>query len=579
MTLIWSTALALAATPHADDSQAWQLPLGILLLGLLAGFLLLQRETEADASIDEEAREIDLGATRDEVVEALKQLEVEKPKMDPGQYEVERQQLLARGAKALQELDEDPETAGREEEMAPAKPGAKSAAPQGDAPMADGPLAIWNQLAPEWRGAISALTVVAVIGGFVYFADANSRTRGENDSITGGDIVSRNNAPPEGLEQAPPQIVAQIEALETQLKENTEDLSVLNQLTQLYLSASVPEQAMNYNTQVRTLDPKNKEGRAYLGVLRFMMGMGDKAIASFDEVLSEDPDHREANFYRGLILMELGRFEEAVGSLQKANELMPGNPNLARALEDAKRLADGKPPAAPTGEERIVSGTLDIDPAARATIQGSEVVFVSVKDPNQAGPPVAAIKMRAQFPAPFQITTADIRAMAGSTQVPDDLSLTVRVDLDGNAMTREKAPMVVVGGLKKGAEGVKAVLSMDGAPAPEAPAVAAGDTLVSGTATLAPGESAEGTLFISARPIAGGPPVAAKRVPGASFPYAFSLTKADVIPMMAGRPLPSEFIVKVHIDRDGNVSTQEDGPAAVLPTVKYGTTGVKVTLE
>ncbi|MEO0601809.1 MAG: hypothetical protein AAF211_10250, partial [Myxococcota bacterium] len=101
----------------------------------------------------------------------------------------------------------------------------------------------------------------------------------------------------------------------------------------------------------------------------------------------------------------------------------------------------------------------------------------------------------------------------------------------------------------------------------------------SGTLTLAPGADTSGVLFVSLRPVTGGPPVAAKPIRAPSFPLTFELTKQDMIPMMAGRPLPAELILKAHIDRDGNASTKEDGPAVVMPSVKVGSTGLQLRLE
>jgi len=573
--LTWAD-LAWAATPHGSEAQDFTTPAAVLVAGLVVGYVFLSRATESDASIDEESREIDLGATRDEVLEALRQLEVERPKMSAEDYEHERQQLLARGASALRELDD---------EDGDGEPAADRAATPAREPASSPIGGVWESLAPEWRGAIAALSAVAVVALLFFGLQGDTRERREGDSITGGDIVSNNNAAPQGLEGANPQLVAQIKALETQLKENPNDVQTLNELTQLYLSAGVPEQAFQYNNQVRELAPDDRDARAYLGVLRMMMGMGDRAIEAFDGVLAEDPDHLLATFYKGLVLLELRRFDEAVAAFERAMELDPGNPKLAQAAEQAKAMASGEPPPMPSGGELIVRGTLDIDPAAKATLRGNEVVFASVKDPSKAGPPVAAIKLPASFPAPFQITTADMRAMGAGTVVPDQLSLTVRVDIDGNAMTREKAPMAVVNGLSKGADGVGVKLTLDGAPvegAPMAPPSAGGggETLVSGTVTLAPGQDASGILYVSLRPAGGGgPPVAAKRFQAPRFPLQFVLTKADIIPMMAGRPVPAQLTLKAHIDRDGNVSTKEDGPAAELASVERGATGVQLRLE
>ncbi|MEM6928839.1 MAG: tetratricopeptide repeat protein, partial [Myxococcota bacterium] len=538
------------------------------------------RYTETDTSIDEEAREIDLGATRDEVVEALRQLEVEKSKMDPGQYEIERQQLLARGAKALRELDDEASAEEERDEPAPARPA--------DEPVAspsEGLAGLWHQLAPEWRGALTALGAVAVVGLLFMGLRSDTRERREGDPITGSDIVTSGNQRPAGLERANPQIVAQIEALEIQLQEDSQNVITLNGLTQLYLSANVPEKAMEYNTSVLEVDPKNKDGRAYRGVLRMMMGMGDKAVEAFDEVLAEDGQHLLSLFYKGLVLLELRRFDEAVGAFEAALAVDPNNPNLARALADAKGFASGKPPPGPAPAadgELIVRGTLDIDPALRSTVPSNAVLFASVRGPSGQGAPVAAIKLAPRFPQPFQISTADMRAMGGGANaVPDQLTLTIRVDLDGNAMTREDAPKAVVTGIRRGADGLTVTLTSDGAASASPPAAAAGggETLAAGTLTLAPGADTSGVLFVSLRPVTGGPPVAAKQIRAPSFPLTFELTKRDMIPMMAGRPLPGELILKAHIDRDGNAGTKEDGPAAVMPSVKVGTTDLQLRLE
>ncbi len=583
--LIWATA-AWAANPHGGADQDWLTPLAVLVLGVVFGYVFLARQVESDASIDEEAREIDLSATRDEVVEALRQLEVEKSKMDPGQYEVERQQLLARGAQALRELEDDVDGEGDAPAEAPAEStaGAPPAADKASPPA--GVMAFWDALAPEWRGALTALTAVAVVGLLYIGLQSDTRERREGDPITGSDIVTQDNTAPEGLEGAPPQIRAQVEAFETQLQENPQDLSTLNTLTQLYLSANVPGPAMEYNNQVLEIDPKNKDGRAYRGVLRMMIGMGDKAIDSFDEVLADDPNHLLSLFYKGLVLMEFRRFDEAVTALEAAIAQDPNNPNLTRVLADAKALADGKSPGAPPppSGDLIVRGTIDIDPAARGTLLGNEVVFVSVKGPDNAGPPVAAIKVPARFPGPFQITTADMRAMGGgATAVPDQLTLTVRIDLDGNAMTKEDAPLSVVRGVRRGAEGLQVTLTRDGSPAQAAapaPAASGGGVLAEGTVALAPGRDASGVLFVSLRSAAGGgPPIAAKRFPNPTFPISFRITKQDMLPMWSRRPLPDQLILKAHVDRDGNAGTQEDGPAAVAPPIAPGATGLSLTLE
>ena len=111
----------------------------------------------------------------------------------------------------------------------------------------------------------------------------------------------------------------------------------------------------------------------------------------------------------------------------------------------------------------IVEGTSAIDPASPAIPPGA-TLFWSVREPGRPGPPVAADRAAAGFtlPMPFSLTTAQIRAMPGaSTTLPATVDLTVRVDGDGNAMTREPGlPAAVVTGLPVGTTGVQVLLTV-----------------------------------------------------------------------------------------------------------------------
>lgn len=88
----------------------------------------------------------------------------------------------------------------------------------------------------------------------------------------------------------------------------------------------------------------------------------------------------------------------------------------------------------------------------------------------------------------------------------------------------------------------------------------------------------EGFLFVTARPagVRAGPPVAAKRVPAASFPVELSLGAGDT---MMGQPFPPSAFVEARLDRDGNAMTQEaDDPRASADEVRPGAT-LRLVLE
>ncbi|MGC8762178.1 MAG: c-type cytochrome biogenesis protein CcmI/CycH [Acidobacteriota bacterium] len=71
------------------------------------------------------------------------------------------------------------------------------------------------------------------------------------------------------------------------------------------------------------------------------------------------------------------------------------------------------------------------------------------------------------------------------------------------------------------------------------------------------------TLFVVARSLGGdGRPVAAQKILPSAFPVAFSLTQAD---SMMGDPLPAEVDLLVRLDRDGDISTREEGDLSAGP--------------
>jgi cytochrome c-type biogenesis protein CcmH len=92
-----------------------------------------------------------------------------------------------------------------------------------------------------------------------------------------------------------------------------------------------------------------------------------------------------------------------------------------------------------------------LDSSAAGRVTGKEMVYISIKGPG-GGPPLAAFKHQgASFPVEFQLTTADKIPMAGDRPIPDKVQLSIRVDADGNAFTKEEgAPSAVIEGVAKG---------------------------------------------------------------------------------------------------------------------------------
>ncbi len=585
----------------AIDWSDWGPPVAVLIAGAATAWAMTTFRSGGGAgpSVDVEAerRRNELESTRDEVVEALKLLELEKEKLDPADYAAEREKLLARGARALEALETGV--------TAPAPAGAPAPAPVAAPPPVAGKPAT-GALSPQWQGALYALGAVAIGWLLWTFASSNSAARREGGSMTGSLPGEEQGAPMAAQDPTQsPQFKQREDMLKAALVANPNDLSTLNQLTQLYLSHGVPQLAMQQNDLALKVDPKDHEARTLRALLTAMMGMFDKALVDLEGVIAEDPTHAKALAYKGLILLEKQQYPEAAAALELAVAQDPTSPQLRAALEEAKRggpAAGGAPPAPSAGGDLLARGTVVLDPALQASLKGTETLFLSLSNPQRPGPPVAAdvVKGPFSFPLAFDLTTADIRAMPGAGEVPAVMDLKVRIDLDGNAMTKEPGtPSAVVTGLARGTDGLQVVLTLDGAAAaapPGTPAPAGnpllapmapagggggGGLLASGTATLAPGKAiAPGeTVFLSVRDPAGGPPIAARKLAGATFPLKFELTDADVVQMGMARPVPASFNVSVRIDKDGNAMTKEGEPEALATGVAKGATGLSLELR
>jgi cytochrome c-type biogenesis protein CcmH len=107
----------------------------------------------------------------------------------------------------------------------------------------------------------------------------------------------------------------------------------------------------------------------------------------------------------------------------------------------------------------VVSGTITVDPARAAEVSKATALFVSVKDPA-GGPPLAALKLApGPFPLAFLVSEANAIPMGGAPRpIPAAVNVTLRLDGDGDPLTKEGLPEVVLTGTKTGSTGMTVVL-------------------------------------------------------------------------------------------------------------------------
>ena len=212
---------------------------------------------------------------------------------------------------------------------------------------------------------------------------------------------------------------------------------------------------------------------------------------------------------------------------------------------------------------------------------GAGVLFLIARS-GGGGPPLAVKRLAVgPFPLAFEIGPADVmiqgRAFAGP------ITLSARVDRDGNAMTREAGEphAELPAPVEPGSEGVELRLQIDGSAAPQASTTAPDTGPIRGRIVAGDGVEAggAGVLFLIARSGAGGPPLAVKRLPIGPFPLDFEIGAADV--MVPGRAFAGPITLSARVDRDGDAMTREPGePHAELPApIAPGGEAVELTLR
>lgn len=99
-----------------------------------------------------------------------------------------------------------------------------------------------------------------------------------------------------------------------------------------------------------------------------------------------------------------------------------------------------KKEAKPKEEGLRISGTIEIDPALLKQAQDSDVIFLMAR-PGEGGPPAAVMKFTGRnYPYPFTLTQANL--MMPESEVDGPLNLTVRVDKDGDPMTKMRGDLI-----------------------------------------------------------------------------------------------------------------------------------------
>jgi len=228
-------------------------------------------------------------------------------------------------------------------------------------------------------------------------------------------------------------------------------------------------------------------------------------------------------------------------------------------------------PAAPVAAAAApIRGSVKLAPELSGSVPPGAVLFLIARGPSP-GPPLAVQKIAdPKFPLEFSIGPED--RMMRDMPFVGPISISARIDADGNAMTRGAGDLQgeSPGNYQPGATGVDVLIDerqsdaasepAARAPASDPPVVAANQALT-GTVALAPelvGRVPEGAvLFLIARTAPTGPPLAVQRIPAPQFPFEFSIGPDDR--MIQAMPFAGPVQITARVDADANAMTRTAG--------------------
>lgn len=96
--------------------------------------------------------------------------------------------------------------------------------------------------------------------------------------------------------------------------------------------------AIDQYRQVIEEKPDHKQAWFFLGMIHERQGRSDEAIRCYRESTKIDPSYPQAQLALGVALMQQKRFEEARTHIQRAVDLVPGDPTPAGFLEQVENL-------------------------------------------------------------------------------------------------------------------------------------------------------------------------------------------------------------------------------------------------
>jgi cytochrome c-type biogenesis protein CcmH len=198
---------------------------------------------------------------------------------------------------------------------------------------------------------------------------------------------------------------------------------------------------------------KGQNVDALLGLAEALVSQDDSALAGragdlVEKALTLVPTSPKALFYgaaaaiqRKQLPLARQRFVTLLGE-NPPDKVRPIIQQQIDAIDQALGAASpagGAGPAAGADAARV-RVTITLAPKLRLGAAGSAPLFVFVRDPRAAGPPLAVKRLEAHFPQTVELSSADAMLAGHGMQVGQDVEIVARISSSGGPLARTGDP-------------------------------------------------------------------------------------------------------------------------------------------
>jgi hypothetical protein len=245
------------------DWDMWGPPLVVLGVSSVIAFgivAMMKGEEQESGTQQADARRAELEAKKDQLMEALRELDADKTKLSEDSYTAQREELLSEASQVMAALDGKMDTT--------VEPKA--------------PMQVSSQ---AWMYVLGTLAFFGLLGKLIVDYSA---PRQEGGVMTGGDMPSQSEAElMKQFEEWGKQREERQATAKAAIEKNPKDIDALNVLTYDALLMRDMQSAMTYMEQVRNVDPKDPDFMVHLAILQMSVGMTDRSEVGFAQALQE----------------------------------------------------------------------------------------------------------------------------------------------------------------------------------------------------------------------------------------------------------------------------------------------------